>query len=248
MEQLADSFRDALGDVVAFLPSLVAGLIVLAIGWLVAAVLRSAVRALLPRTGFDRFLARHRLTTRPPDTRPGSNVVATAVFWVVMAVALMQAANIWGLRAVANGLGEAIAYVPNVVAAALIFGAGFVFANWVYERLRAAPATERFSFAILPGAVRAGILTIAAFIALRQLLIAPEILIIGFTLVFGAIAVATALSFGLGGRRAAERMTEDWYDRQKTRRPVAQASSAERGGTQVISPEPMIPVPPERPH
>ncbi|MBC7172545.1 MAG: hypothetical protein H5U40_08975 [Polyangiaceae bacterium] len=227
--------RDALGDAVAFLPSLIAGLIVLAIGWVLAMVVGRVIRAVLPRVGFDRFLARHRLTTQPPENIPGSRVVATAGFWVVMLIALMQTANIWQLRPVANGLGRLIAYVPNVLAAVLIFGAAFAFGNWVYDRLRASaaeqdrlrvgPTAERFSSGILPGAVRAGILTIGAFISLRQLLIAPEILIIGFTLVFGAIAVATALSFGLGGRRAAERMTEDWYDRQQTRRPVGSSST-----------------------
>ncbi len=241
MEPLVESSRRALGDVVAFLPSLVAGLIVLAIGWLVAIAVSRVIRAVLPRVGFDRFLARHRLTNQPPDRRPGSRVVATAAFWGVFLVALMQAANVWGLRAVANGLGEAIAYVPNALAAVVIFGAAFVLGNWVYDRLRASPAQEPLAFSILPGAVRAGILTIGGFIALRQLLIAPEILIIGFTLVFGAIAVATALSFGLGGRRAAERMTVDWYDRQRPRGPRVPTSPAERAGT--LPPEPSAPPP-----
>ncbi len=227
METLTQSLRTALGDIIAFLPNLVAGIIVLAIGWVVAAIVRSVVRAVLPRTGFDRFLARHRLTTRSPETRPFSNPVASAAFWAVMLVALMQAANAWKLTSVAIGLGQVLAYIPNMVAATLIFGAAFVLGNWVYDRLRAAPATERSTVAILPGAVRAGILTIAAFISLRQLLIAPEILVIGFTLVFGAIAVATALSFGLGGRRAAERMTEDWYDKQQANGSAARSAPTE---------------------
>ena len=222
-----EAFRDALDRVVAFLPDLVAGLVVLAIGWLVAWVLARVVRAVLPRVGFDRFLARHNLTAKSPERRPGSHVVGTAVFWVVMLIALMEASNIWGLEAVANGIGQAIAYVPNVIAAALIFGAAYILGNWVHGRLRGAPAEDRFPVAILPGAARAAILTIGAFVALRQLQIAPEILIIAFALVFGAIAVATALSFGLGGRRAAERITEDWYERQqKTRRSAS--STVER--------------------
>jgi hypothetical protein len=228
MEALVDSLRDALGQAVAFLPALIGGLIVLFVGWLVALAVRSVVRAVLPRMGFDRFLARHRLTNRSPDAEPGSRPTASAAFWAVMLVALMQAANIWGLRPVANGLGQAIAYIPNLVAAVLIIGAAFVVGNWVYDRLRASGTEERFSSVILPGAVRAGILTIGAFLSLRQLLIAPEILVIAFTLVFGAIAVATALSFGLGGRRAAERMTEDWYDRQQQGRRRAEGSPMER--------------------
>ena len=213
-----DALRAALSQGVAFLPDLLAGFIVLGIGWIVAAVLRRAVIGVLPRVGFDRFLSRHRAIGSPPENIAGSRAVASATFWVVMLFALMQAAYVWRLNFVATGLARVLAYLPNVVAAVLIFGAAFVVANWVGDRLRES-AEQRSYSAILPGAVRAAILTIAAFVALRQLLIAPEMLVIAFTLVFGAIAVATALAFGLGGRHAAERMTQDWYEGQRARRP-----------------------------
>jgi hypothetical protein len=146
--------------------------------------------------------------------------VGTAAAWVIFLIALMQAATAWRLGFIANGLARVIAFLPNVIAAVLIFGGSWLLGNWVADRLRARPADNRPGqeqmVTILPGAVRAGVLTIGAFVALRQILVAPEILVIGFTLVFGAIALATALAFGLGGRRAAERMTEDWYDNRRT--------------------------------
>jgi hypothetical protein len=223
MEPLMNMLRGAIDQIVSFLPAFFAGLVVLAIGWIVAWAVSRLIRVVLPRIGFDRFLARHKLTNRAPEKHPGSNAVAQGAKWIIMLIALMQAANIWGLGIVASGLAAAIRYLPNVVAAVLIFGAAFVVGNWARDRLRSSPAEARYSGAMLPAGVRAGILTIGAFVALRQLAIAPEILIIGFTLVFGAIAVAMALAFGLGGRRAAERMTEDWYERQRPRQPVSGA-------------------------
>jgi hypothetical protein len=68
--------------------------------------------------------------------------------------------------------------------------------------------------------VRAGILTLGGFMALRELLLAPEIVTLAFALAFGAISVAGALAFGLGGRAVAERMTRRWYDRSG--RPVGE--------------------------
>src|SRR5262249_36518960 len=158
---------------------------VLAIGWIIAALLRRAIVALLPRAGFDRFLARHRVVSQPPEARSGSRAVGTFTYWVVILIALMEAASIWRLGFVSNGVARVLAYVPNVVAAALIFGAAFTIANWVGARLREGVEQQSYS-AVLPGAVRAAILTIGAFLALRELNIAPEILVIGFTLVFGA--------------------------------------------------------------
>jgi hypothetical protein len=217
-----ETLRAAFSRTVDFLPDLIAGAVVVLVGWAIAALLRRVIVGLLPRAGFDRFLSKYGLTGRPPESRAGSRAVGTATFWVVMLIALMQAANIWRLSSVAGGLARVLAYLPNVVAAVIIFGAAFIVASWVGDRLRESPAAQRSYSAILPGAVRAAILTIGAFVALRQLLIAPEMLVIAFTLVFGAIAVATALAFGLGGRRAAERMTDDWYEGQRARRRKAE--------------------------
>jgi hypothetical protein len=220
MDTLVQTLREALGDLVAFLPALVAGLIVLLIGWLFAAVVRRLINALLPRTGFDRFLSRHRVTTRAPETHAGSRIVASAAFWAVMLIALMQAANVWGLEFLANGLARAIAFVPNIVAAALIFGVALFLGNWVRERMRERSEVERerWGTAFLPDATRAGILTVGVLFALRQLQIAPDLLLIGFALVLGALAVATAIAFGLGGRHTVHQMTQDWYARRRERR------------------------------
>lgn len=228
METVVQSLREALASFVAFLPALVAGLIILAIGWIVAVLVRRLINALLPRTGLDRFLVRHKVIDRAPDTHAGSRVVGSAAFWAIILIALMQAANVWGLEFVANGLGRVIAFVPNIVSAVLIFGAAFLVGNWLRNRMRARQADERlWGASFLPDAVRAAILTVGAFFALRQLLIAPELLIIGFALVFGGIALATAIAVGLGARRTVEEMTHDWYERQRTERGLRRGPPSE---------------------
>jgi hypothetical protein len=62
--------------------------------------------------------------------------------------------------------------------------------------------------------VRAGVLAMGAFMALRELQIAPEIVTIAFTLTLAAIALAAALAFGLGSRGVAAQVTQQWYERQ----------------------------------
>lgn len=220
MQTLVEPLRDALATLIAFLPALVAGLILLLVGWLVAAIVRRLVYALLPRTGFDRFLVRHNVLDRAPDTRAGSRVVASATFWAILLIALMQATHVWGLEFVANGLGRAVAFVPNLVSAVLIFGAALFVGNWVRGRMRSRQQAEDpgWGTPFLPDAIRALILTVGAFFALRQLLIAPELLMIGFALVFGGIALATAIAVGLGARGTVEDVTRDWYERERKQR------------------------------
>lgn len=58
-------------------------------------------------------------------------------------------------------------------------------------------------------AAKTGIVTIAIFMALNQLGVAPEITNVLFLIVAGAIGVAFAISFGIGGRDWAKQTLEN---------------------------------------
>ncbi len=213
-----ETLEESLSRIIAFLPDLLAGLMILAIGWLIAAVIRRVIVAVLPRLAFDRFIARHGLSRRPVEERWASRGVGALAFWAIFLIALMQATQVWDLPLLSNGIASVLAFIPNAVIAVVVFAVALVAGNWVWRRLREAPTQHgQPQSELLPGAVRAGILTIGAFIALRELNVASEILVIAFTLVFGAIAIAMALAFGLGGRRTAEKVTDDWYEGQRAR-------------------------------
>jgi hypothetical protein len=56
-------------------------------------------------------------------------------------------------------------------------------------------------------------MAIAVFMILNQLHIAPEIVTITYAALIGAVALGSAIAFGLGGRSVAQRMLEDAYQR-----------------------------------
>jgi hypothetical protein len=208
--------------VVGFLPNLIGGLIVLLIGYVVAAVLRRIARPLLHRAGFDRLMYRLGMSD-PYDPEAGSRTVASALFAVAIVATLMQVARTWNLTFVAAGLASVLAYLPHVLGAVVIFGAALFFGNWVRERiLQGRPTSpplgsvpsDRGEHRIVASAVRGGILALGAFMALRELQIGSEIVTIGFSLVLGAIALAAALAFGLGSRDVAASVTRHWYDKR----------------------------------
>jgi hypothetical protein len=64
--------------------------------------------------------------------------------------------------------------------------------------------------------VRAVVLAFGAFMALRELRIAPEIVTIAFGAAMAGIALALALAFGLGSRDVAGKVAQQWYDRRPT--------------------------------
>jgi hypothetical protein len=216
--------KNALNDFVGFLPNLIAGLVVLLIGYIIARVLGRVTRSILHRVGFDGLTSRMGLTTTAePET--ASRFSGKAVFLVVMLVTIMQVARSWNMHFVASGFARLIAYIPHLVAAIAIMGVALWVGNWVRERLLRRPmfsatGTEvgrpyDAQLKLLPSVARGIILGLGLFMGLRELQIAPEIVNVAFTLMLGAIAVATALAFGLGGRDVAGRIAQSWYERRR---------------------------------
>jgi Conserved TM helix len=208
---------------VAFLPSLIAGLAVALIGYIIAKVLARVTRSLLRRVGLDRFMVRAGIAGRMgvDEERPASHWAGTAVFVMVIIATLMQVAKTWNMTFVAVGFARLLAYVPHLVGAVLIFGAALFLGNWVRDRLmRSSFVSGQASsqdVRLIPSVARGIIIGIGSFMALRELQIAPEIVNLAFSLSLGAFALAAALAFGLGGRDVAGRLAQSWYERSRNR-------------------------------
>ena len=176
METTAHWLTLAFAKLVAFLPSLIAGLVVLLVGYIIGVLLAKATRALAHRLGFDRFIARLGLG-EPKGESTASNALGRLVFFFVIVATIMQTARVWDLTFVAAGLARFLVYVPHVLAACVVFAVALFLGNWVRDRLmRGAVEGEdrRVRIRVLPSAVRAGIIALGSFMALRELQIAPK--------------------------------------------------------------------------
>jgi hypothetical protein len=216
MQPTIDWFTRASDEVLAFLPKLVAGLVILIIGYIIGLLLEKGTTALARRLGFDGFMVRLGLTERPGAKTP-SQLLGIAVFVVVIIATLMQASRVWDLTFVADGLARIIAFLPHVLAAAIVFALALFLGNFARDRMSRRPGAEPApdGVSVLPAAVRAGILAIGSFMALRELQIAPVIVSAAFISTVAGIALATALAFGLGARDVAGRIARSWYERRR---------------------------------
>jgi hypothetical protein len=228
----------AFDGLVGFIPALIAGLFILLVGYVLARLAAGITRSVLGRVGYDRGLEKLGLVDRA-DSKTGSRWTGSAVFWLVMLVAAMQAARAWDLQLVAVALAAVLAYVPHILGAAVIFGAALYLGNWVRVRMDRrvrSPEDVLDRRGISASAVRAGILAIGGFMALRELQIAHEIVTIAFTVTIAAIAVAAALAFGLGSRDVARQVTQDWYERRNARGNGVTVTSERVGSNPPVNP------------
>ncbi|MCL2722892.1 MAG: mechanosensitive ion channel [Polyangiaceae bacterium] len=209
----------ALDGFLGFLPNLVAGLFILLLGYVISRVLSRVTHSILHRLGFDRLMTKLGIVSRK-ESDVASHWAGTAVFVVAMLATVMQVARTWNMSFVAAGFARLIEYAPHVLGAIVIFGASVILGNWVRDRLLRTPImnegdTRDGQMHLVPPGARGVIIAIGAFMALRELQIAPEIVNTAFSLTLGAIALAAALAFGLGGRDVAARLAQSWYDKRR---------------------------------
>lgn len=210
------------------LPALLGALVILFAGYLLAKVLEKLVERGLRRIRLNQMLERggviqavERSGTHVNPTR----VLANLVFWLVMFTVILLAANALGLDSLANVVSTLVSYIPSVIAAIVIILVGIVLGGFV-GGLIAASAGAVHGGRALARIGRGGVILLAIFMALQELGIATDIVTTAFAILFGAIALALALSFGLGNRELAGEITREWYERYRRERAETLAREA----------------------
>ena len=224
---IGDSLQQGFDAFFAFLPNLLAFLVILVIGYFVAKLIKAAVTKGLQALGIDKALhesdAGKYVERITPGASPSSGI-GRVVFYLVFAFFFFSAIGALKIPALTTFMNDVLAYLPNVIAAIAIFVIAAALAGAVgtgAAKLMGDTPTGKLVATAVPSLV----MLIAVFMILNQLKIAEEIVTIAFAATMGAIALGLALAFGLGGREVAERMLEDAYRkgldaREQARRDV----------------------------
>lgn len=216
-ESLQDRLNQGINQVFMFLPRLAAALGTLMVGLFIAKMVERGTDLLLHRIGFDRWMREGGVTEaleRAGTHLDPSTVLAKLVFWTVMLLVILLAANALGITAVDVLFGQLLEYIPHVIAAVIVLVLGILLGEFVKDLVLASAGG-------LPGgpslarAAKGAIVLLAVFMALEQLDVAEDIVLVFFIAVVGAAALAAGIAFGLGGKDVAAKITQDWYDRSR---------------------------------
>jgi hypothetical protein len=139
---------------------------------------------------------------------------------------MLVAANALGFQSLANVFSELVSYIPSVIAAIVIIIVGIVLGGFVGGLIMAS-AGGLHGGPTLARVGRFGVILLAIFMALQELGIATDIVTTAFAILFGAIALALALAFGLGNRELAGEVTREWYQRYRDERAAIEREAAE---------------------
>ena len=221
-EGLMDRLEEGIYQIVAFLPHLMLALGILLAGYAIAKMVEKGTDLALHRIGMDRWMSDGGVTEaleRAGTSLDPSSVLAKLVFWTVMVLVIVLAANALGVAAVSSLFAELLAYIPNVIAAVIVLVLGILLGEFVKD-LVLASAGGVAGGSTLARAAKASIILLASFMALEQLDIAQDIVLVFFIAVVGAGALAAGIAFGLGAKDIAAEMSREWYEtaRQQERR------------------------------
>lgn len=187
------------------LPNLAVSVLVVAAGVVVGRIIRNVVAATLRNLGFDRLVARLGISTisaRPDRLGEPSELAGFLVHVAIVILATAQACENLQLHTWAVYLNAFLGYaIKNVLVAGVVVAIGVAIGNYVRDLISARsvdPADSRNR--MLGEFARYTILVFAVTMAIQQLQVAENFVLLAFGLLFGGLCLAFALAFGLGGR------------------------------------------------
>jgi hypothetical protein len=210
IEAISRPSTDMLALILEAVPNILAAALILIITWYVAKFAADIVARLLAGMGFDTLPQKLGFSYAFRDPLTASGLIAAIIVFFAMLFATVEAANRLGFTQVRDLVTMFIAFGGDVLLGALILIVGFWLANVAY---RAIDKTSGEGTKGLAQVARLAILGLVIAMGLRAMGIASDIVNLAFGLTLGAVAIAVALSFGLGGREAAGRQMEHWLGR-----------------------------------
>lgn len=210
IDAIAGPATDMLRQFMAAVPSIVAATLILLLTFLVARFVADLVVKLTEAAGINRLPAALGMKEIPGERTQPAVIAGKLVLFFAMLFAGIEAANRLGLTQVADAGRTFIWFAGDVLLGVLILAVGFWLAGVAYSAIR---QTSSEVSGLLAEVARVAIIALVLAMGLRAMGIADDIVNLGFALTFGAVAVAIALAFGLGGREAAGRQLEYWLSK-----------------------------------
>lgn len=211
--QSMESFWGFLDSFVSFLPKLILALIIFLIGWIIAAGIGRIIQEILKRVQLDKLTQMKNwgksLEKADFEFVP-SEFIGSLCKWILLIVVLSLSVEVLGLSQFSLFLNHVVAWLPNLLAAVLIFVAIAVIANFTEKLVRASVQGTTVGYSKLAGSASKWAIWIFGIGAiLIQLGIASSLILVIFQGLVALLAIAGGLAFGLGGKEVAADILKD---------------------------------------
>jgi hypothetical protein len=215
-----------LDQVLRFVPQLFVASAILTVAYILGKFARDIISGILTGLGFNNILQWLGFTaiaaTTPTDAgvnedakatslpqQTPSQIVGIIVFLAIMLVAIATATDVLQVNALTRIVFGVLQVASQVLSGVIIFAIGLYLANLAFNLISSTGGRQS---RILGHAARISIVALISAMALKQMGIASNIVDLAFGLLTGAIAVAIAVAFGVGGRDIAAQQLREWLE------------------------------------
>ena len=195
------------------IPNIFAAAVILGISYIIAKVLSGFVENLLSGIGFNNLFVKlglQKVAAEGPNAP--SRIVGFLVLITMILFAFIEAFDTLGFEALSEIVSQITVLGGHILFGLVILGLGLYFANLASETLKGSNLSNASTIAFV---AKIAIIILAGAMALRHMGLANEIINMAFGLILGAVAVAAAIAFGIGGRDIAAKKLSEWNDNIK---------------------------------
>jgi hypothetical protein len=218
MNVIVGPFQQLVLQVMNKIPGILAAILLLLVGMLVARASRAGIEKFLKLIRLDEYTDRIRLNevlARLGFGRSPGQVVGFLVYWLIILVFLLSAANAVELTVVSELLQQFVLFIPKVIGAVLVLAGGLLLGHLVAEVVHNAAIANRLDWAVgLSKAAQLVVIMFASIMALEQIDIDTTILTSSIQIVLATVGLGFALAFGLGGRDKAAEVIRKFTEKQ----------------------------------
>ncbi len=211
LSQTLGNFFNALA---LFLPRVLSMLVIIAAGLLVALLLKVVVRRIFGIASFRKYCDSAGLTQmmRKAALPPPVDFLGQVVFWVVWIVFIVLGVDALGIGALREQIVRFFTFLPQIFVAMVVLFIGLLIANFFSRATLLAATNANYPSArLLSSLVRLIIIVFFVTMALEQIGLGRRVVLIAFSIAFGAMMLGTAIAFGLGGRDVARQILEKQF-------------------------------------
>lgn len=215
LETIGDSFRNLLESAVEYTPRILAALLLLIVGYLVARVVSRVMGRFIDAIENNKMVkdVANRLDITVVNV---SDLVAMLTRWAVLLIFVIAAIDALGVAVLTDTFNQILAFLPKIFAAAVILAVSVLMGNVVFDIVQESAKKAKIKFhSFLAGAARVMVLVFGIPLALAQLGLDLTIINNNITVVVAGVMLALAISFGLGGKETAGKIVNDIYKNWK---------------------------------
>ncbi len=203
-----------LNMIINMIPLIFVAIVLIFIGVFIAKMAGNLLAGVLSSIGLDGFVKSLMGTTEEKVTNFSfSRLIGEVVRYIIIILFTVEAFNVVQLKVLQTVGTAIISYLPSLISSVIIIGVGILIGTWVQNLILSNTKGSKFTAVI----VKYIIVVVAVFMMLSQLGLATYIVNTAFIMILGALAIAFAISFGIGGREFASRVLKKLYDKMENK-------------------------------